>query len=102
VNLPATLEQYADHALIRLEGECTLPSAADLKSLLLNALASGGDLRLDLLSVEEIDITTMQLLYAAAREADRSGTGFVVAIPDAFLVAAQEAGFGGFPGAHAG
>ena len=96
--MPATLEQQADHTLIRLEGECTLATAADLKKLLLEALASGGDLRLDLRSVEEIDITAMQLLWAAKREANREGPKFAVALSDAIVVAAREAGFEQFPG----
>jgi anti-anti-sigma regulatory factor len=96
--LPATLQQQADHTFVRLEGECTLSSAAELKALLIEALASGGDLRLDLRSVEEIDITAMQLLWAAEREAIRAGSKFGAAVPDAIVVAAQEAGFARFPG----
>ncbi|MGD1069823.1 MAG: STAS domain-containing protein [Bryobacteraceae bacterium] len=100
--MPATLERHADHALIRLEGECTLASAAELKTLLLDGLASGGDLRLDLQGVEEIDITTMQLLWAATREADRVGSGFAIRVSEAAGIAALVAGFETFPGAHAG
>jgi anti-anti-sigma regulatory factor len=96
--LPATLEQQADHTLIRLEGECTLATAAELKNLLIEALALGGDLRLDLRSVEEIDITAMQLLWAAEREANRAGSKFAGAVPDAIVSAAREAGFDQFPG----
>jgi anti-anti-sigma factor len=96
--LPATIEQQADHTLIRLEGECTLASAADLKTLLLEALAFGEDLRLDLRSVQEMDITALQLLWAAAREANRAGSRFGGAVPDAIVSAAREAGFEQFPG----
>ena len=96
--MPATIEQQADHTLIRLEGECTLASAADLKTLLLEALAFGEDLRLDLRSVQEMDITALQLLWAAAREANRAGSGFAASVPDAIVIAAREAGFEQFPG----
>ncbi len=75
-----------------------MATAAELKNLLIEALALGGDLRLDLRSVEEIDITAMQLLWAAEREANRAGSKFAGAVPDAMVSAAREAGFDQFPG----
>lgn len=93
------MERHDGHPLIRLEGECTLTSAAELKSLLLEGLAAGGDLRLDLEGAEEIDITIMQLLWAAGREARRAGSAIAIAVSEAAGRAAREAGFPQFPGA---
>ena len=84
--------------MIRLAGELTLTSAAELKNLLLQGLASGNDLRLDLEQAEAIDITSMQLLWAAGREADRKGASLAIQMSDAAATAARDAGFERFPG----
>lgn len=68
-------------------------SAAEFKDLLLERLASGNDLRRDLEHPGEIDITVMQLLWAAGREADRTGTRIAIRVSDAAGLAAREAGF---------
>ncbi len=59
--------------MIRIEGQATLASAGELKAVLLEWLCAGKDLHLDLGGAEEIDIPVMQLLWAAAREAARTG-----------------------------
>ena len=96
--MAVTIERLESQAVIRLAGEFTLTSAAELKSLLLQGLASGNDLRLDLEQAEEIDITLMQLLWAAGREADRKGASISIQVSDAAATAAREAGFERFPG----
>jgi len=93
-----SMKQEESRSVIRLEGESTMSSAAELKGLLLEGLASGNDLRLDLERVEEIDITVMQLLWAAGREAERRGTGITVQVSDVAALAARNAGFERFPG----
>jgi anti-anti-sigma regulatory factor len=92
------MEQQESQPVIRLEGEFTMTSATELKNVLLECLASGNDLRLDLSQAEEIDITLMQLLWAAGHEALRKGTGIVVQVSDAAATAARDAGFERFPG----
>ena len=84
--------------MIRLEGEFTVTSAAELRNLLLEGLASGNDLRLDLERIDEIDITLMQLLWAAGREANRTGATMAIRVSDAAAMAARKAGFERFPG----
>jgi anti-sigma B factor antagonist len=96
--MPVTLERHETHSLIRLEGECTLTSAAELKRLLLEVLASGKDLHLDLERAAEIDLTVMQLLWAAGREVARAGAGIDIRLSEAAGLAAREAGFDPFPG----
>lgn len=93
-----TMEQQESQSVIRLAGELTLTSAAELKNLLLQGLASGNDLRLDLEQAEAIDITVMQLLWAAGREADRKGASLAIQMSDAAATAARDAGFERFPG----
>lgn len=96
--MAVTMEQQESQSVIRLAGEFTLTSAAELKNLLLQGLASGNDLRLDLEQAEEIDITVMQLLWAAGREADRKGASLAIQMSDAAAMAARDAGFERFPG----
>jgi anti-anti-sigma regulatory factor len=97
-NLSVTVEVLEGNSLIRLEGECTLASAVELKRALLEGLASGRDLRLDLERAEGIDIAVLQLLWAAGRVAERAGAGIAVLLPEAAGAVAREAGFERLPG----
>jgi anti-anti-sigma factor len=90
-----TLDQNEGQCLIRLEGEVDISSAAELKKLLLEALASGRGLRMDLERTTELDVTALQLLWAAEREARGSGVGFSVLgrVPEEISAALSDAGF---------
>ncbi len=96
--MPVIMEEHESYSLIRLDGECALACAAELKKLLLDGLASGRDVRLDLGRAEEIDITAMQLLFAAGCQAERAGGAMAARFSDAAGKAALEAGFERFPG----
>lgn len=96
--MPISSEQLDDHSILRLEGACTVSSAAEMKSLLLAGLGSGKELRVDLERAEEIDITVLQLLWAAEREARRTGGRMAVCVSEAMVSAASQAGFERFPG----
>jgi ABC-type transporter Mla MlaB component len=98
VVLTTTIDRDETRWRVRLEGELTLASAAELKSLLVEWLASGRDLQLDLERAGEIDITAMQLLWSAGRDRARSGKGIVSRVSDALGTAARDAGFEPFPG----
>jgi anti-sigma B factor antagonist len=65
--MPVTLEQGGPLCFLRLEGEISVGSAAELKVALLQALASETDVRLDLERATELDVTALQLLWAAER-----------------------------------
>jgi len=96
--LSVTMQRSESDLLIRLEDAVNVTSAEELKSLLLEGLVSGRDLYLDLERVEEIDVTVMQLLWAAGREADRKGIRMVTRVSQAATAAACELGFERFPG----
>jgi len=96
--MPVTLQKHESHWLIRLEGQVTLTSAAELKSLLLEWLTTGKDLEVDLQSAEEIDIAILQLLWAAAREAARTGVNIVGRASSAAAITVRDAGFAPLPG----
>ena len=99
--MPVTVDRLETHWLIRLEGELTLTSAAELKQLLLEWLASGKGLQLDLEHASEIDITLLQLLWAAGREAARTGAEVGSRVSEAAAAAARVLGFDRFAGAAA-
>ena len=85
--------------MIRLDGEINIGSAAELKKLLLQALASGRELRVDLEHATELDVTALQLLWAVEREARASSRGFTLAgrVPAEISIAVVVAGFETFP-----
>lgn len=93
-----TLQRDEPRWLIRLEGQITIASAAELKTMLLEWLSAGKDLDLDLEGVEEIDIPIMQLIWTATREAARNGAGVVSRTSRAVIGAVQDAGFPELPG----
>ena len=94
--MPVTLEEQETHSLVRLEGECTVTSAAEIREVLLQALTGGRDLRVDLESVGDFDLTLLQLLWAAGREADHRGVRMAILAPESVRAVAGEVGFEGF------
>src|SRR6202035_4656729 len=97
--MPVALDQSEEISSIQLVGAVNIACAAELKNLLLQSLASGADLRVDLERATSLDITALQLLWAAGRKAELTGTGFRLAGPpsEEILVAAADAGFEKFP-----
>jgi anti-anti-sigma factor len=96
--LPVTLAPQESHSLLRLEGEFNIASADELKQALLRGLAAGVDLHVDLEQLANLDITAMQLFWAAGKEAARTGVKFVVPVTETAARAARDAGFELFPG----
>lgn len=84
--------------MIRLDGDFGMGSAEELKGLLMEGLASGKDLRLDLEEAGDLDITFLQLMWAAGREAVRTGTGFTARLSATAAGVIRDAGFASFPG----
>ena len=97
--MPITGDQSEAGWLIRLEGEISISSAAELKRLLIEALGSGRDSRVEVEHATELDVTALQLLWAAEREARGLGRGFtrVGRLPEEISVALGDAGFERFP-----
>lgn len=96
--MPVTVQRHESRWVISLEGQLSVTCAAELKILLLEWLAATKDLELDLERAEEIDITIMQLLWAAAREAAQTGRGIAGRASGAAITAVRETGFAGMPG----
>ena len=66
---------------LELNGEQGIAVAAELKTRLIEALGSGGPLCLRFDEETELDVTSLQLLYAAQQEAARRAVAFMLAAP---------------------
>ena len=97
--MPVTLEQKDAQTFIQLEGAIDIGCAAELKELLMEKLKSGAAVCVSLESATALDVTAVQLLWAAAREAQRAGVefGFKGQTPEAVRCALAEAGMEAFP-----
>ena len=93
-----TIQHDAKTVRIRLEGECGMAGVAELKAALVEALESGKALELDLSDASEIDLSTLQLLWAVGQAAGSGGQSFVSRAPESFGTVARCAGFESFPG----
>jgi len=94
------VDRNASNWLIRLEGDIGVALAAELQTLLIEGVASGKELWLDLERAGRIDITVLQLVWAAARERG-NGRGIVQRLSDQAAGIARDAGFPAFPGGQA-
>jgi anti-anti-sigma regulatory factor len=93
------LETKDEHSVVGLEGAIGIAQAAELKQLLVQALQSGFPVRVSLESATELDVTAVELLWAAEREARGSGVEFALKgqVPQGLLTVLAEAGFEKFP-----
>jgi anti-anti-sigma regulatory factor len=96
--VPVTLEREEELSTIRLEGEVGIASAAELKDLLIQALAFRKLVRVSLQSLTDLDVTAVQLLWAARREAKASSVPFAIEgrVPSMVLSTLLQAGFDDF------
>jgi anti-anti-sigma factor len=94
-----TVEQNERGCLLRLEGDVNIFMAAELKTALLKAVRSGREVRVNLEGVGEVDVTALQLLWAAERAARAAGGTFSLAggLPQEVAAALREAGLESFP-----
>jgi len=97
--LAITLEQRKDASAIRLEGAIDIALAAELKKTLLDALKTGKAVLVALDANAGLDVTAIQLLWAAEREAKASGVRFTLdgEVPAGVSAALRDAGFERFP-----
>jgi anti-anti-sigma factor len=95
--LPPVLIDGDARCVIQLEGEIDISSAGELKGMMVAAIASGKELQLDLQATTELDVTAVQLMWCAAREAEKTGASFrVVNLPQSIRSSICEMGFDDF------
>jgi anti-anti-sigma regulatory factor len=97
--LAIILVQCEESNVIRLEGVIDIALAADLKATFLEALKSAKPVRVALNADVDLDVTAIQLLWAAEHEAKASNVSFVLdgCVPDAVSATLKETGFERFP-----
>lgn len=97
--LSITFDDSATRCVLRLEGEIDVTCSAELKRVLIEAISSGKEVQLDLAQASDLDVTAVQLLWAARREAEKAGASFAIAgdVPGNIGRAVCEAGFENFP-----
>ena len=81
--------------VLRLADEVDINSSVELKQALIEIIASGKELHLDLQAGPSLDITAIQLLWAARLVFEQRGSHFVTAgeVPESITSALQDAGF---------
>jgi anti-sigma B factor antagonist len=94
--LSVTVKRDPGLCVLQLEGEIDIRGAAELKQALLEALTGteGTALQIDLSQTTVMDITALQLLWAAGREAEQKQIVFSVAEPAPEEIAAIIRGAG--------
>ncbi len=98
-DLGITLKHLEESTAICLEEGIDIASAAELKTTLLDAFKPGKAVHVSFAENAELDITALQLLWAAEREARVSSIGFNLtgAVPDKILSTLKDAGIEKFP-----
>ena len=91
--MAATLHREENRRRIVLDGSPSLRDAASLKDMLLQCLGEGIPIHLDLENLKEIDVSAMQLLWVAAREAECKGLPVIGKASAAALASFGDAGF---------
>jgi len=93
-----TLADEGKRCVIRLEGEVGIAVAAELKTKLVEAMAAGKQVHVELEKATDLDVTALQLLWAAAREAEKAGNSFTVAqVSEDMRSSVRDLGFEDFP-----
>jgi len=67
--------------VVALEGRADIAEAAQLKNALLEAAAAQAGLRVEVSRATAVDVTAVQLLWAAQRQARQTGKPFEIAGP---------------------
>ena len=92
--MPIHAEQEEQLSVVRLEGALDITVAAELKQALAEAVGRGAPIRLSVSDLSGLDVTAVQLLWAAGRAARAAGVEFKLegVLPE--LVAAKLAAAG--------
>lgn len=79
---------------LTLDGELTIPYADELKTKLESTLQRGNNVSLDMKNVSEIDISGLQLLYAAQLSSEKTNKRFTIDnCSEAFKQVVLDAGY---------
>jgi len=93
------IDQDGQSSLIRLDGVIDISCAAELKEVNMKALQAGKPVLIALEGASGLDITAMQILWAAERAARAQGLSFALEgqLPEGRCATLRDAGWEGFP-----
>lgn len=93
--MPMIFDASGGESVLRVEGDLDIECAGELKRLLIEGIARGKPLRLDLAQAGELDVTAMQLLWAGKCFAEKTGVALALAgdLPGGIGSAIAAAGF---------
>ena len=96
--MPVTVEEGETRYVVRLEGDADIACSMELQQALIQAGSSRKELRLDLALATGVDLTAIQLLWAAAHAAKKRGIPFSIIgqVPESISGALRDAGFENF------
>ena len=95
--MTTTLIEGETQCVIRIEGNVDIEGAAELKAMLLAAISSGKGVQINLEGASDLDVTAVQLLWSAAREAAKASSFVAVHVPEHIRCALREMGLRDFP-----
>ena len=95
LHVAINLEQGGKTSCVRLQGSIDISSAEELKRILVDAMKAGEEIRVMLGDATYLDVTAIQLLWAAKQEAGRMGVRWIFgdALPEPVGANLVEAGF---------
>jgi anti-anti-sigma regulatory factor len=98
-SVSVVIDQDSESSLIRLEDAIDISCAAELKEATTTAIQAGKPVQILLEGATCLDVTAMQILWAAERAARAQGLGFTLKgqLPEALAAILRNAGWEGFP-----
>jgi len=72
------LSRSGEISVLRLSGAIDISSAAELKAMLLKAFEGSKQVQVSTEGVSDLDVTALQLLWAARKHAAKLGVGFAI------------------------
>jgi anti-anti-sigma regulatory factor len=88
-------KETREAAVLKMGGRLTVERVSEMKGKVLKALAKRKDVVLELKKLSEVDLSFIQLLFAAQRSAERRGRRLKLGgpVPDIFTKAVDDTGF---------
>jgi len=96
--LAIALDTHDAQCTLKLDGEIDINVSSELKRTLLEMIASGKTIQLDLAGVSDLDISAIQLLWAAFHDTAKKGVRLRVngPVPKNLSRTLRDAGFDDF------
>ncbi|MBF0567544.1 MAG: STAS domain-containing protein [Nitrospirae bacterium] len=86
--------QLSKSGELRISGDVTILNAAEVKDAVLGALKNSKNVTIDIKGIEGVDLSFLQIYFAARHSAEASKKGLsLINPPEGFLSLIEDAGF---------